>query len=287
MVRSICPSCREAAGDGEVSLVAAPTRPTAEAADLTARTVDPPALVRFLPSGRSLLAGLAIALLAGAAYLVARETSVFAVRTLDIRGGTAQTRAHVRQALAAEVGVSLLKIDRARVAGKLADVPDVLSFRYDRVFPNTLRVVVRRERPVLVLRQSNHAFLVSATGRVLKPLPHPLLSHLPRLWVTAAVPVAVGDDLPPTDAAAAHALAAANGAHLPGGVRTITFQKGQFALELGAGLELRLGPPKDVLLKLAIANRILRETGASVDPGYLDVSVPERPVLSTNSQVAG
>jgi cell division septal protein FtsQ len=267
--------------------VPAPTRPTAEAADLKTRTVEPPALLRYLPSGRSLLAGLAIGLIALAAYVGARETSVFAVHTLDVRGGTAKTRAHVRTALAGDVGVSLLKIDRAQVAGKLADVPDVLSFEYDRVFPNTLRVVVRREHPVLVLRQSNHAFLVSATGRVLKSLPHPLLSHLPRLWLTAAVPVAVGDDLPATDAAAAHALAAANRAHLPGGVRTITFERGSFALELGAGLELRLGPPKDVLLKLAIANRILRETGAAVDPGYLDVSVPERPVLSTNAQVAG
>lgn len=264
-----------------------PTRPTAEAAALAPRSVGSPAFLRYLPSGRSVLAGIAIALLALGAYVGARESSVFAVRTLDVRGGNAQTRAQVRAALSGELGTSLLKIDRATIAGRLADVTSVLRFTYDRAYPNTLRVVVRRENPVLVLRQSKDAYLVAATGRVLKPLPHPLLSHLPRLWVKSGIPVMVGDELPPTEAAAAHALAAANGADLPGGVRTIASSHGSFALELGAGLELRLGQPNDVLLKLAIAKRILRATGAAVDAGYLDVSVPERPVLSVNSQVGG
>jgi cell division septal protein FtsQ len=254
---------------------------------LPPRGVGTPALLRYLPSGRSVLAGIVIAVLAIGAYVGARESSVFAVRTLDVRGGNAQTRAQVRAALAGELGTSLLKIDRATIAGKLADVTSVLRFTYDRAYPNTLRVIVHRENPVLVLRQSRYAYLVSATGRVLKPLPHPLLSHLPRLWVKSGIPVLVGDELPPTEAAAAHALAAANGAELPGGVRTIESSHGSFALELGAGLELRLGQPSDVLLKLAIAKRILHTTGAAVDPGYLDVSVPERPVLSVNSQGGG
>ena len=47
---------------------------------------------------------------------------------------------------------------------------------------------------------------------------------------------------------------------------------------LGGGLELRLGDGGDLRLKLAIARRILRRTGAaSAGGGYLDVSVPERP----------
>lgn len=263
------------------------TRATAEAAAPTARRLDPPALLRYLPSGRSVIVGIAIALIALGAYVGARESSIFAVRKLDVRGGNAQTRAQVRAALSGELGTSLLKIDRGTVAARLAGVSSVLRFTYDRDFPNTLRVIVRREVPVLVLRQSSNAFLVAATGRVLKPLPHPLLSHLPRLWVKASVPVVVGERLPPTDASAAHALAAANNAHLPGGVRSIASSRGSFALDLGTGLELRLGQPNDVLLKLAIAKRILRQTGAAVDPGYLDVSVPERPVLSVNPQLGG
>ncbi len=253
---------------------------------LTARGLDP-ALARYLPSGRSILAGFAIAVVAVSGYVIARESSVFAVHALDVRGGNAQTRAQVRAALAGEVGRSLLTVNRASIASRLASVADVRTFTYDRAFPNTLRVVVRRERPVLVLRQSKDAYLVAASGRVLKPLPHPRLSHLPRLWVRSDVPVSVGQSLPSQEAASVHALAVADGAGLPGGVRSIVQDHGSFALELGAGLELRLGQPNDVRLKLAIAKRILRATGATVGAGYLDVSVPERPVLSVNPQVQG
>jgi cell division protein FtsQ len=262
--------------------VAAPKRPTAQTAALTAGP-QVSAVARVLPSGRSILTGLVIAVLGVLAYVGARETSVFAVKTLDVRGGTPKTRAHVRAALEGEVGRSLLVVDRDTLAEKLSALPDVLDFTYDRDFPNTLRVTVRREQPVVVLRQGADAYLVAATGRVLKGLPHPLLSHLPRLWVKKDVPVSIGDALPPIESASVRALAIAERAGLPGGVRSIAQTRGSFALELGRGLELRLGQPGDVRLKLAIAKRILRATGSTVDAGYLDVSVPERPVLSVDS----
>ncbi|HST16771.1 MAG TPA: FtsQ-type POTRA domain-containing protein [Gaiellaceae bacterium] len=262
--------------------MAAPKRPTAQPAALTAGP-QLGAVARILPSGRSILIGLVIAVLGVLAYVGARETSVFAVKTLEVRGGTAATRAHVRAALESELGRSLLLVDRDTIAGKLSALPDVLEFTYDRNFPNTLRVTVRREQPVLVLRQGADAYLVAATGRVLKALPHPMLSHLPRLWVKKDVPVSIGEALPPTETASVRALAVAERAGLPGGVRSIVQSQGSFALELGRGLELRLGQPGDVRLKLAIAKRILRATGSAVDAGYLDVSVPERPVLSVES----
>jgi hypothetical protein len=59
-------------------------------------------------------------------------------------------------------------------------------------------------------------------------------------------------------------------------------------LVLGGGLDVRLGDQGDLKLKLAIARRILRATAAATaGSGYLDVSVPERPVLFLNSQVVG
>ena len=56
----------------------------------------------------------------------------------------------------------------------------------------------------------------------------------------------------------------------------------------GSNFELRLGDTSDLRLKLAIARRILNSTGAvTAGPGYLDVSLPERPVLVGNSQGGG
>jgi cell division protein FtsQ len=268
--------------------VAARKRSTARTAVLPARENLPGVtLARFAPSARSLLAGLLVLALAFGCYLAARETSIFAVRTLDVRGGSPVLEAQVRKALAAEVGRSLLLVDDQGLTREIAPLPGVRSFTYDRAFPNTLRVVVRPEEPVLVLRQAAHAYLVAATGRVIRPLVHPRLSHLPRLWVTREVRVRVGERLPRGVARAATTLAPLRAAPLPGGVRSVKAGR-ELTLVLGGGLEVRLGDQGDLQLKLAIARRILRTTGATLfGDGYLDVSVPERPVLSLKSQVGG
>jgi hypothetical protein len=269
--------------------VAARKRSTSRTAVLPARRAAPSlSLARLAPSGRSVLIGIALFLLAVGGYVAARETSIFAVRTIEIRGGNEALRAQVKAALAGEVGRSLMKIDGDSLNGHLAPLPGVRSFEYDRAFPNTLRIVLRPEQPVLVLRSGADAYLVAATGRVIRPLAHPRLSHLPRLYVARKeLQIKVGEPLPATVGAAATALAPLQGAPLPGGVHLVRGGK-ELTLVLGGGLEVRLGDHGDLQLKLAIARRILRATdAATTGGGYLDVSVPERPVLSLNSQVAG
>ena len=272
--------------------MAARRSPTARAAALPARTPvrhgrPVPELRALLPTWRSLLIAAALIAGAGGLYLFARDTSLFAVRTIEVRGGTPRIRAQVRRALRDEEGRSLLRLGNGSLAAAIASVPEVRSFAYDRRFPHTLEVVVKAERPVLVLRQGKDAYLVSGTGRVLRTLPHPQLSRLPRLWVTRAVQVTVGAGLPVAPARAAAAAAPLEDAGLPLRVALVQSGPGTLALRARNGFEVRLGDAGDIRLKLAIARRILRLTGAAAAPGYLDVSVPERPVLSTNSQVAG
>jgi hypothetical protein len=267
--------------------VAARRRSNARTAVLPARRAAPE-LTRLAPSGRSILVGLALFALAAGAYVAARETAVFAVRTVEIRGGTPSIRAQARAALGPDLGKSLLRVDGGDIENRLSPLPDVQSFRYDRAFPHTLRVVIRRERPALVVWRSGHAFLVAASGRVLRPLAHPRLSSLPRIWITKDASVRTGERLPGSAAVAAIALAPLQGAPLPGGVRFVRVGTGELTFVLGGGLQVRLGDAGDLRLKLAIARRILRSTGAAIaGAGYLDVSVPERPVLSLNSQVGG
>ncbi|MGH3003547.1 MAG: cell division protein FtsQ/DivIB [Gaiellaceae bacterium] len=267
--------------------MAARKRTTVRAAILPAR-VGVPDLGRIAPSGRSILLSVVLLALGLSGYFVVRDTSVFAVQDVDVRGGTPQVRAAVRSALRAETGTSLLRVDGTELERRLSSISTLRSFSYDRAFPHTLRVVIRPERAVLVLRQGNRAYLVAATGRVLRALPRPRLSSLPRLWVTKGVHVEVGSRLPEAQAAAATALAPLREAPLPGGVASVETGPHTLTLILGGGLELRLGDTGDLRLKLAIARRILRLTGAAADgAGYVDVSVPERPVVFSNSQVAG
>jgi hypothetical protein len=267
--------------------VAARRRSTARAAVLPARR-SVLELARFAPSGRSILVGVALLALAVGGYFVARDTSLFGVRTIEVRGGTPQLRREVRLALRAEEGQSLLRVDARALDGRLATLSGVRSFTYDRAFPHTLRVVVRPERPVLVLRQGVDAYLVAAGGRVLRPLSHPHLSSLPRVYVTKDVKIAVGATPSAGVAAAAAAVAVVRGAHLPGGVHFVDVGPRSLTLRLGATFELRLGDASDLRLKVAIARRILGlDTSVTAGGGYLDVSLPERSVLSTNSQVGG
>ena len=272
-----------------MEVVAAPKRSTARTAVLPVRRAMPE-LARIAPSGRSVLVGLALIVFATGAYFIARETSVFAVQTVDVRGGTPLLRAQVRAALASEVGTSLLRLDGDAVAHAVAPLPGVRSFTFDRSFPHTLRVVVRQEQPAYILRRvpGSAAFLVAGSGRVIQRLAHPRRSSLPRLWVTKQVDVVVGQRLAAVPAEAASALVLLHGAPLPGGVHLIRAGPKELTLVLGGGLELRLGDGGDLRLKLAIARKILRRTGAvGFGGGYLDVSVPERPVLSVNSQLGG
>jgi cell division septal protein FtsQ len=242
-----------------------------------------PDVRQLTPSARSLVIGVVLGLLAVGAYFGARNTSVFAVETLDIRGGNAELRQEVREALAGELGTSLLRVNSGVVALDVGPISGVRSFTVDRAFPHTLRVTVKREVPVLVVRQvpGRAAFLVAGSGRVIRTLPHSRLSHLPRLWVTKQIDVQVGSGLPSQLAAAATALAPLQGAALPGGVSSVRVGKDELTLTLGGGLQVRLGDTGDLRLKLAIARRILGQTGAALGgTGYLDVSAPLRPVLS-------
>ena len=75
-----------------------------------------------------------------------------------------------------------------------------------------------------------------------------------------------------------------------GGIRTVASNPDQLTLVLDSGPQIRLGGIGDLHLKLTIARRILHiaaQDTTSPAAAYVDVSVPERPVLgSGESQVA-
>jgi cell division protein FtsQ len=266
--------------------VAPPRRVSARTAALPARR---PALsiARLLPSPRSLAAGLALLGLAVAAYAGARETSVFAVRELVIVGGSPRVQAQVRKALAPEVGRSLVRIGGGELDRRVGAVPGVLSVRYDRHFPHTLRIFVTPERPVLLLRRGSEGWVVSERGRVLRAVKNTRVSTLPRTWVPKDTPVKVGATLAPENGAlVASVLAPLAASAFPARVRSVRAADAELTLVLRSGLELRLGDRGDLRLKLAVARRILLLQGPDPVEAYIDVSVPERPVVGqTNSQV--
>lgn len=245
-------------------------------------------LARAIPSTRSLLAGTGLLLAAALAFLAARETSMFAVRTIEVRGAPPAVRAQVVKALREERGVSLLRIHGGVVDRRLAVVPTVASARFDRSFPNTLVVTVRPERPVAVVRQGSASWLVSARGRVLQKLARGARPGLPRVWVSRKASISLGATLADdAGGSAARALAPLAQVRFPASVAVVAAGADRLTFKLRSGLELRFGDPGDLRLKLAIARRIMRGLGPVARGDYVDVSVPERPVALLESQLGG
>ncbi len=239
---------------------------------------------RLLPSRRSLAVGVGLLAVAAGAYFAARQTATFAVAQIEVSGAPPAVRAQVRRELAPLVGTSLLALDATKVLRRVESLPTVVSAGYDRAFPHTLRLTVVAETPVAILHRGAETWLLSARGRVVQRVPPRTYPALPRIWVTTATPVAAGSFVAP-DTAGAAARALALGPRFPARIATAAMRHGELVLMLRSGLELRLGAPTDVRLKLAVARRALRLL--PVGSGYLDVSVPGRPVAGTNPQVSG
>jgi cell division protein FtsQ len=232
---------------------------------------------RFLPSRRSILVGLGLIVLAAGAYAAARQTSTFAVAHVEIAGGSPAVRQQVRREIAPLIGTSLLALDGSALERRIEALPSVVSVGYDRAFPHTLRLTIVPETPVAVLHRGAETWLLSGRGRVVKRIPPRTEPALPRIWVPHATQVDAGAFVDPEGAGnAARALALAQAAHFPARIATAAMTHKELVLRLRSGLEVRVGEPTDVRLKLAVARRALGRLPAGT--AYLDVSVPERPV---------
>jgi cell division protein FtsQ len=241
---------------------------------------------RFLPSARSIVVGVALLGLAAGAYATARQTSTFAVARIEITGGSPDVKQEVRRALVPLVGTSLLALNGGALERRLEALPTVVSVAYDRAFPHTLRLTIVPEVPVAVLHGGKQTWLLSGRGRVMTRIPPRTYPGMPRIWVPRATEVLVGAFVDPDRAGSvARALALAAGVGFPARIATAAMAHGELVLHLRSGLELRLGEPTDVRLKLAVARRALR--GLPAGTAYLDLSVPRRPVAGTNPQVSG
>ena len=263
------PRVEEARARAKAAVLALPRRPRVD-------------LRRLLPSGSSLLVGLALIALAIAAYGVARATPLFAIRELDVRDGPPAVRDRVRAALVPLEGQSLVGFDPAELNRRIATLPDVVGVTHDRAFPHTLRVYVRAERPLMVLRRGRESWLVSARARVVRPLAKGAQPALPRFWIPRSVGVEVGDTLADTAAVRAVEVLALARTELPARVRAVKIDGPETTLILRSRIEVRLGRAHDLALKLAVAGEVLRRIGSATT--YVDVAVPDRPVADGDTQ---
>ena len=250
------------------------------AASLRNRLSAPPR--RRVPPG--VLAAVALVTVAVGGYVAARQTALFALHRIQVDGAPPAVAAQVRATLRAYVGRSLVRFDAAAAARRLSAVSEIADMHFDRAFPHTLKVRVRLERPVAVLRQGADAWLVSSSARVLRHLDRRPYPRLPRIWVPQSASIGVNSTLGGLGAKGVAALAPLRPLRIGADVRQVRTGDGELTLVLGSGTELRLGDSGDLRLKVSIAKQLLP---LAVGAQYVDISVPERPVTGYNSQVGG
>jgi len=229
----------------------------------------------------------------GLLYLGARETPVFALHEVEVSGAPANVRADVLAEIADLRGRSLVSLDGHALVQRLEALPTVRSVSYDRAFPNTLRVTVEPERPVAVLVQDADTWVVSVTGRVIGPESPEDTDGLPRVRDRQDGVLHPGASVVSNDILGVLAALAEAPKSMALPIRSGRLEEDDLSFVLtgdgGARPLLELGEPADVGVKLRVAALVLHkmtpEERASL--GYLDVSLPDRPVASSNTQPSG
>ncbi len=247
-------------------------------------------MLRFAPSGRSLAIGASLVVAAAGMYGLARETSMFAVRSIEVEGASPSLAEQVRAELHSFDGRSLVAVNANAVEQRVNGLAAVRSSVVDRAFPHTLRIRVFPELPVAVLRRGAESWLVSARGRVIATTPLGRRRDMPRIWLPSRTAIATGALLADQPGAlAARSLAAFVGSGFSNRIAFVRALGGQITLGLHGGLEIQLGPPIDLRLKVAIARGILPTLALprAGGPDYLDITLPERPVAGRNPQPSG
>jgi cell division protein FtsQ len=231
-----------------------------------------------VPWRYALLIGACVVAVLGLLYLGARETSVFALRSVEVEGAPANVRQAILQSMEETRGTSLVSLDGDAVIRRLEALPSVQSVTYDRAFPHTLRLVVVPEQPVAVVNQASSAAEAP---------------ELPRVHYQPEAPLVAGQLVADVGTKTILAALAETPKRMPLPIHSAGLDDGELTLVLagegGTRPLLLLGPPVDAGTKLRVAALVLRKLDYVERDAltYLDVTLPDRPVASTNPIVSG
>jgi cell division protein FtsQ len=273
-------------GRREIGAVASTTRRTSArvVVPMKRRRKSRRALTKSMPSGRTIALLFAALMVVVGLYAVALKSSLFALEKVEIRGATPALSRQIDAVVKPLRGRSLVGLNGAGVKQAILAIPEVKTVRVDRAFPNTLRIVVSRERPVAVLRRGREAWVIAVSGKVVRPLRRGRGQDLARVWVPASVAVSIGDPLADRGVRTAiGVLATLQRSKHSMKPTSVLVRSGDLTLTLGSSTELRFGDASEVALKLAVAEKILPDLAApqAGSIAYLDVSVPDRAVGGT------
>lgn len=213
----------------------------------------------------------AIVLVVGIGGAWLRDSSVLAVKHVEIKGATGQDSENLREALTtAAQEMTTLHVRESDLKTAAEPYPTVASISVKRRFPNTLSIEVKSREPVAQIVSGSAHQAVAADGVILRGVK------------PGAVPVVRMNGLPTGTRVeggralrAIQVLAAAPPPLRPK-IKTLSFQKSGIVVTLYKGPELRFGDASRPNAKWLAAARVLADS-SSHGATYIDVALPERP----------
>jgi cell division protein FtsQ len=198
-------------------------------------------------------------------------SGLFAVRTVVVTGTRLVPQSEVLAVAAVKPGTPLVRVNTARIAGRVLTIRQVLAVRVALAWPDRVVIAVRERTPALAVLVPSGFDLVDAYGVVVQ-LVEARPASLPLYTTSASVSALRGDP----DVSAAAAVLAELPAALRSSVASVTAPgPDQVTLQLRSGVTVVWGGPDDAAAK-AEELAVLMATHAR----YYDVSSPTTAVTN-------
>lgn len=231
---------------------------------------------------RTALATLLVVALAGGGFLMARDSSLFAVRHLTVSGAGGPDGARMAAALrAVAAGMTTLHVDENALRRSLRTFPQVRGLRVRGDGRNGLRVRVIQYVPVGAVSVAGRRIPVAGDGRLLRGVP--AAGALPTVPVRGGVAARRLADPAGLDAVAV--LEAAPPALRVRVAQVAGSAKGLVA-SLRNGPQIYFGGADRLGAKWSAAGAVIADPAAR-GARYVDVRVPERPALGGAPEPVG
>jgi cell division protein FtsQ len=221
-----------------------------------------------------------------AGYKLLAMSSTFAVTNVQVTGAGKPLEQSILQSVEKTVaGKSLLEVDRTAILQEVEANPFVHSARIDRAFPHTLAIQIDMYRPALAVVVNKTTFLIAPDGQVLAQVKH-AARRLPQAELPRGSTFIVGQRSGDANIAAALLVLAQQPEGFEqrvGRIKAVIPSAGEVTAVLNDGVQLRLGPPEQLTLKLQVAERALLRIPGNEGRDflrYIDVSAVGRVAYS-------
>ena len=220
---------------------------------------------------RLLLALVVLAALAYGGWTWLRDSSLAAVRDVEVTGSTSSEESKVRAALdAAGRDMTTLHVREDALNASVAQFSSVAGLEIQSDFPHTLRIRVREHTPVAVLVTGDREIAASGDGLLLRGVVAD--GDLPVIRMDAPP---AGDRVGNTNTRTALAIAAAAPDEIRRRIDRLWTGPRGMMLSLVDGPDVIFGDGSQARDKWYAATRVLADPSAA-GATYLDVRIPER-----------